>query len=76
MAGCDKADRNRKSAGNVAYKAGKRDQVNAARKQARHGKKNAAKKLNVPRGTNRAIRREKAKVDGLLTPELWKKANK
>jgi len=37
MAGCDKADRNRKSAHNVAYKAGNRQEVNKRRKMVKAG---------------------------------------
>jgi hypothetical protein len=37
MAGCDKADRNRKSASNVAYKAGNRQEVNKRRKMLKAG---------------------------------------
>jgi hypothetical protein len=55
--GCSKADRNRRSASNTAYKAGKRQDVNAARKLKRHQKKCLTKVLNVPRGTARAARR-------------------
>lgn len=66
MAGCAKADRNRKSAANTAYKASNRREVNKKRKQARAAKF-AAKKAaqwsaqplkNPRRGTARALRRK------------------
>lgn len=65
MAGCDKADRQRKSAGNIAYKASNRREINKKRKQARAAKFEAKKAAqwsaqplkNVKRGTARALRR-------------------
>ncbi len=48
MAGCEKADRNRKSAANAAYKGGNRQQVNKekrAKREARKAAKLAAKRI-------------------------------
>ncbi|CAB4217325.1 hypothetical protein UFOVP1590_39 [uncultured Caudovirales phage] len=57
MAGCDKADRNRKSAHNVAYKASNKLAINKARKLKKHLKNCANKVLKVIKGSARAIKR-------------------
>jgi hypothetical protein len=56
--GCDKADRQRKSRGNMKYIASKQDQVNAARKRKRIEREAAKRRPpKVERGTTRAERR-------------------
>jgi hypothetical protein len=79
-AGCTKADRNRKSAANTAYKAGKRDDVNAKRRQKKHAAQCVGKMLNVPRGTARKARRDACKRANGATSEgfakvwaIWRK---
>ena len=64
MAGCKKADRNRKSVQNTVYKNGNKKEVNKRRKMAKDEKRQA-KKLNreflgkiTPRGTARKIARK------------------
>jgi hypothetical protein len=54
-----KADRKRKGAANIRYKAEGRHDVNKKRKMAKHAKMVASKKeeLSIPRGTARAMRR-------------------
>lgn len=69
--GCAKADRNRRSPNNAAYKAGNRQAVNAKRKQARHAR-TKGKLLAVPRGSARKDRRIACLTsNGELTPEIW-----
>lgn len=66
MAGCAKADRNRKSAQNAVYKATNRQEINKKRRQARAAKqaeKKAKKWALVPlknprRGSARFLRRK------------------
>lgn len=72
--GCAKADRNRKSACNTAYKAGKRADINAKRKQKRHAAACAGKLLVVPRGTKRRERRKACETMNSLPenfPQVW-----
>lgn len=60
MAGCKKADRNRKSSHNMAYKAQKRDELNKKRRMAKDRKFREWKKANPPKvakGSARAARR-------------------
>lgn len=62
MAGCKKADRNRKSVQNAAYKAGKKWAINTEKRALREEKRvghDAARvaSMKVKRGTARALRR-------------------
>lgn len=81
-AGCKKADRNRKSQAMARYNAGKRDLVNAKRKQAKNKKRITAKLeriTKVPRGMARALRRWKcgdtkpSNPSSLMPEKEWKR---
>ena len=81
MAGCAKADRQRKSAGNITYIATKKLEINRKRKALRtveHNRSIATKGGNVPHGTARALRRSKVVWGGTHTEnrELWKNEQK
>lgn len=57
MSGCTKADRNRKSASNIAYKNANRAEVNRQKRIASAKAQSVPKNMKVPRGTARALRR-------------------